>query len=276
MVGKEDREIKNRFSSADPQKAHFNKIAQEYDRHYSDAASHQYREKFINRALTENLDLAGKNVLEAMCGGGAITRHLLGSGAKVTGLDISEEMIRAFKKRWPDCKALCASIFDNTIPDNSFDAVIIVGGLHHLQPKVEEALDEFFRILKPGGFLCFFEPHAGALPDFFRKIWYRFDKLFEQNEAAIDLDKLKAGNRRFEFVKTQYGGNIAYLLVYNSFIFRVPLKLKRLYAPFIIRLEKFLNRFQGKRLSCYVISQWQKPFNPAFRDYLEFPLPEFP
>lgn len=241
------------------QAAHYDKIADEYEQHYSDRFGLTYRERFINTPLLQNLDLSGRAVLEALCGSGTVTADLLARGAQVTGLDISPRMMDVFMARWPTCTPIVGSILDTALPDASFDLVTIVGGLHHLHPDVDRAIDEIHRILRPGGFLCFMEPHTGSLPDLFRRVWYRFDDTFETNEAAVDLDALKARNAsRFDFVTTAYKGNVAFLLVFNSMIFRVPLGLKRFYAPPLFALESFINRFGGKRFSCFTIAQWKK------------------
>jgi SAM-dependent methyltransferase len=241
------------------QAAHYDKIADAYELHYSDRYSLAYRERFINTPLLHGLDLAGRDVLEALCGSGTVTEDLLKRGARVTGLDISPRMMAVFQERWPDCTALLASILDTGLPDDSFDAITIVGGLHHLHPDVDRAIDELYRILRPGGYLCFMEPHAGSLPDLFRKVWYHFDSTFETNEAAVDVDGLRARNAsRFASITTTYQGNVAFLLVFNSMIFRMPLGLKRFYAPPLFGLEAAINRIAGKRFSCFVVSQWQK------------------
>jgi len=94
------------------------------------------------------------------------------------------------------------------------NAVVAVGGLHHVQPHVDAAVEEIHRTLRPGGFFCFAEPHARSLPDAVRHLWYKLDPLFERNEEAIDVDRLMAQHQdRFDFITTRYAGNLAYLLV---------------------------------------------------------------
>ncbi|MFH1537900.1 MAG: class I SAM-dependent methyltransferase [bacterium] len=241
------------------QKEHYDNVHSEYALHYSDPTSMMYYRKFIYKPMLGDIDFSGRRVLEAMCGTGQLAGALLDKGAEVTGLDISSEMLEEFKKRWPRCNTICASILNKDIESASFDAVVVAGGLHHLHPHVQKAIDEIHRILKPGGYFCLLEPHAGSLPDTIRRLWYRTDALFEENEHSIDVDKLIADNAdRFEFVKTKFMGNIAYLFVLNSMVFRMPLLLKRIYAPLLFLLESFFNTFQGKRLSCMFISQWKK------------------
>ena len=111
----------------------------------------------------------------------------------------------------------------------------------------------------PGGHFGFMEPHAGSLPDVVRKRWYRHDDLFADNEAAVDLAGLKRRFAdRFEFLEERYFGNLAYLLVLNSMVFRIPLRLKPYYALPLMLLEAILEKLQGKLLSCCVIGRWRK------------------
>src|SRR5215510_4543442 len=92
------------------QALHYNRISSQYERHYGDVCSKEYRERFIEQPMFAGIDLRGMNVLEAMCGNGQTTAFLLSQGARVTGLDISTAEIDSFQKRWPSEKARCASI----------------------------------------------------------------------------------------------------------------------------------------------------------------------
>ena len=241
------------------QSTQYDRIAREYDRHYSDETSERYRERFVNNPMTEGIDLNGRDVLEAMCGSGSTAQYLLSKGARLSGLDISPALMEKFKEQWPAATAICGSILDSGLADDSFDAVFVVGGLHHVQPHLDEAVDEIYRVLRPGGYFCFAEPHARSFPDAVRRLWYKFDRLFEANEEAIDVDELKSKNAgRFEFMTTRYSGNLAYLLVYNSLIFRVPLSWKRVYAPPLLVAEAAINRVLSRGISCFVVCQWRK------------------
>ena len=253
------RKIEMSTNAVQMQRAHYDRIAEQYQDHYGDFYSRQYRLKFINEPLFQGIDLEGKNVLEAMCGSGFTTEYLLSKGARVTGLDVSGEEMESFKKHWPECAGISASILDSGLAGNRFDCVAVIGGLHHLHPHLGEALQEIHRILKPGGYLCFAEPHEGSWPDLVRSYWYKHDRLFAHNEASIDLQGLKKDfAKHFSFKTEVYRGNIAYLLVLNSMVFRIPWALKRLYSPALLRIEALAESFQGRLLSCFVASQWQK------------------
>ena len=247
-------------SAEQDQRAHFDGIADAYTAHYADRHSLRYREKFINRFLFNGVRLEGANVLDAACGSGETTDYLLAQGATVTGLDVSSEMIDAFQTKFPGSTGVCASIFSTGIPADTFDCVSIVGGLHHFHPDIQKAIDEVHRILKPGGIFCFFEPPKGTLPDLVRGFWYKRDReMFAENEAPVDVDGLLQENSgRFRLISQRYGGNIAYLLVLNSLILRIPLGAKPIYSSAAMFLESIITPFQPKLLSCFVIGQWQK------------------
>ncbi len=241
------------------QREHFDKLADDFEAYYDDAWSHAYRDQFIYRKLFNNIPLGDKEVLEAMCGSGQTTYFLMQRGGRVTGLDISPELIRRFRNKWPQAHAVCASFLSSGLPSDAYDVVVVIGGLHHLHPFVSKAMDEVHRLLRPGGFFCFAEPHTGSLADIVRRWWYRRSALFQSNEGAIDLDALKRANsHRFSFVKEAYGGNFAFLFIYNALIFGIPLWLRAMIARPLIFLESFIQLFQTRATSAIVLGVWQK------------------
>jgi SAM-dependent methyltransferase len=242
------------------QRAHYDKIAAGYEAHYSDRWSLRYRDRFINAPLTRGVDLHGRRVLDAMCGSGELTDYLLRHGAEVTGLDISPAVIQLFRDKHPQAKGVAGSIYETGFEPEAFDVVGVIGGLHHAQPNLQLAVDEIHRVLRPGGWFVFAEPHAGSAMDALRRFWYRFDPLFEANEKAVDVDALEAANRgRFEFVSKRFAGSVAYLLVFNSMVFRVPHRLKNLYSPALVAAEALLQPLLRRGTACMAVVQWRKP-----------------
>jgi ubiquinone/menaquinone biosynthesis C-methylase UbiE len=100
------------------------------------------------------IDLTGKDVLEASCGhGGAasyISRYL--KTATYTGLDLNPAGIEYCKKRHPlpGLKFVHGDAEKLPFPDESFDAVVNVEAAH-LYPHFTQFLDEVTRVLRPGG-----------------------------------------------------------------------------------------------------------------------------
>jgi SAM-dependent methyltransferase len=242
------------------QRQHYNRIAADYEAQYGDPDGLVYREKFLYEPLLAGLDLEGRPVLEALSGSGHATEYLLKQKkALVTGLDISDEAIASFKERWPGCEAICASITDSGLAADSFDCVVVVMGLHHLHPHLSDALREIHRLLRKGGTFCFTEPHLDSGFNRFRKMWYRRDSLFAENEESLDIAALKKEFAElFDYRVEKYVGSVAYLLVLNSMIFRVPLWLKRIYSPAVILLERIFSVVHSPTLSLAVVCQWEK------------------
>jgi SAM-dependent methyltransferase len=246
-------------TSESQQRDHYDAIFSDYEKHYDDPSSHRYRNEFVYDPLFEGVDLAGARVLEAMCGSGQATRYLTERGARVVGLDISNEAIASYRNRWNDATAVCGSILESGFPSESFDCVVVIGGLHHLHPHVDSAVREIARVLRSGGHFCLVEPHAGSLPDLFRKVWYRHDHYFADNEASVDVtDLARAHAGAFESVREVFFGGIAWLLVVNSLIFRIPHQLKPFYTPPLLAVERWTRPLQTKRMSCMAACHWIK------------------
>lgn len=240
------------------QKAYYNAIAPVYDQHYNHPDAQAYLREVYDRIMgqTEMRDWA---VLDAMSGGGQSAAYFLSRGSDVTGLDISEKQCGFYRKHFPDSKVACASVLKTPFRDSHFD-LVVTNSLHHISPEIDSGVRELERILKPGGYLLLWEPSAGSLFDSVRKWWYRLDPdYFQEEEASIDLEHLLArhGNS-FELVKKSYGGNVAYLFVYLSMAFRIPVRWVRFYAKPLMILENILARFQSRWCALWVLALLRK------------------
>lgn len=109
----------------------------------------------------------GDVALDAGCGDGLIAFELLGrvgKSGKVIFLDVSRGLLDLCKAKAGEegelarCEFVEASIEElSPISDASVDAVTVRSALIYVKRK-QRALDEFFRVLKPGGRLSLFEP----------------------------------------------------------------------------------------------------------------------
>jgi ubiquinone/menaquinone biosynthesis C-methylase UbiE len=253
------RKGRDNFSAEEQtQREYYNRIADEYDSHYAHPHALRYRHSLYDIFLDE-MDLEGKTVLDAACGGGEATVYLKARGAEVTGLDISERCCELYAQRFPDGKVVCASMLRTGLPDASFD-LVLTDSLHHLHPYVREAMTEMNRILKPDGYFLCWEPNAGSVLDLARKIWYRLDrKFFESNEESIEIKKLMTSSGdAFEIVSNRYGGNVAYLFVNLSMALRIPTGLVTFYAPFFMWLERKLGIIRWRFVSAWVLCLMRK------------------
>ncbi len=100
----------------------------------------------------------GSTVLGLGCGTGIFTKYLTETGATVTALDLSWDLLvqvngvhgRRVRRILGDAESL-------PFADSSFDAVVGSSILHHLD--VPWALHEVLRVLRPGGRIEFCEPN---------------------------------------------------------------------------------------------------------------------
>jgi 2-polyprenyl-3-methyl-5-hydroxy-6-metoxy-1,4-benzoquinol methylase len=102
----------------------------------------------------------GMRVLDAGCGGGRNLVYLLGQGADVSAVDTDPshiENVRALAAEMsPDLPAdqfRAEALTDLSFQENSFDVVLCSAVLHFLEDEAafQRALDEMFRVLRPGG-----------------------------------------------------------------------------------------------------------------------------
>ena len=102
---------------------------------------------------------AGSTVLELGCGTGYFTKEIIKTGAKVTAIDISPDLLAIARKEVgaPNVVFMEENAYRMTFPNNHFDYIIDSSVLHHLD--ILKALSEMFRVLKPGGRIAFTEPN---------------------------------------------------------------------------------------------------------------------
>lgn len=109
--------------------------------------------------------IRGKTILDYGCGRGETSLRYLSRGAITHAIDISPVYIadanRAAQEAGYSAEQYSFSVMDAhdlTFEDNTFDIVIGYGILHHLDAEI--ALDEIYRVLKPGGRVLLQEPLA--------------------------------------------------------------------------------------------------------------------
>ena len=108
--------------------------------------------------LTHQLT-TGTKVLEIGCGTGYFSKELVRTGADITAIDISPDLLfMAIQDVIADnIEFQIENAYAMTFANDSFDFIVGSSVLHHLD--VEQALQECYRALKPGGTLRFTEPN---------------------------------------------------------------------------------------------------------------------
>lgn len=113
--------------------------------------------------IEELLELDGARIADIGCGDGAMARLLTRLGARVTGIEPSENQLARARAAEPagDEDYLQGVAEDLPLPDASLDVALFFNSLHHVPVEHQaKALKEAARALKPGGQLCIIEPIA--------------------------------------------------------------------------------------------------------------------
>ncbi len=93
----------------------------------------------------------GEGILDAGCGTGELTARIAESGARVVGVDASEDMILSARAAHPKVEFHCRDL-TSLAYEARFDAVFSNAVLHWIaQDRQPDALNGLFRALKPGG-----------------------------------------------------------------------------------------------------------------------------
>jgi len=138
---------------ADQVRALFRTIARRYDL-INDLQSLGLHRRWKRRLVALAQLGPGQRALDVCCGTGDVALALARTGAQVTGLDFSPEMLAMARRRAKTSNAPVDFVHGDalTLPfaDASFDAVTISYGLRNLA-DFAAGLAEMTRVLRPGG-----------------------------------------------------------------------------------------------------------------------------
>lgn len=125
-----------------------------------------YRNAVIRRRLESTLKAEfaqSSKLLHAGCGSGQVDGNLH-RHADITAIDISPSALGIYRRENPDAAEIRhASIFDLPFENATFDGAYNLGVVEHFDhEELKRAFSEIHRVLKPGGKLVIFWPHARA------------------------------------------------------------------------------------------------------------------
>ena len=130
--------------------------------------------------------------LEIGCGNGAAAKHVAKKyHINVTGIDIDPEQIQHANENIDNIPNIRFSTVDGTklpFEDNNFDIVSTFGVMHHVSDWLG-ALGEMNRVLKPGGYLIYF--------DFMYSKWLaKIGKSFSKNYGFVTIYELNSFTKK--------------------------------------------------------------------------------
>jgi ubiquinone/menaquinone biosynthesis C-methylase UbiE len=138
-------------------RSHYNKISDQWGDLYKDEVTFaNYNFIVRKRHVMALFDKVGGRFLDAGCGTGDFIPDLVARKGTVTALDFADEMIEQSRTRMARrglktrVEFVVGDVTSLDFDDNVFDAIIGVGLIEYLT-DYRAALQEFHRVLKPGG-----------------------------------------------------------------------------------------------------------------------------
>lgn len=136
--------------------ASYDRVAAKYAETFYDELS---RKPFDRALLDRYADLLrarepGGTVWDLGCGPGHVGRYLADRGLEVCGLDLSERMVAIARRLNPTMTFLQGSMLALPAADGALAGIVSFCTVHHfVRGEVVNALREFRRALRPGGWL---------------------------------------------------------------------------------------------------------------------------
>ena len=211
-------------------------IFENEEKHFYYVGNHGLIISLVKRYFKNRQNL---KILDGGCGTGLLAKklHIFGD---VVGVDISAEAIKYAKRR--GLKVKKAGIEKLPFNKGAFNLIVCVDVMYHLKVKDDEALKEFYRVLKPGGILILRVPALN---------WLRrpCDTQVHTRER-YNLRKLKRKLIQVDFKveKISYLNFILLPFAVAAFLLERILKVKNNRTP-LVRLPTGLNSFAAFLLS---------------------------
>ena len=239
----------------------FEDIHDDYYASTGDRYAHAYKERYIFNRVASYIGDA-RTVMEIACGRGEASGWLRERkpGLSIAGCDISTKAATDFTAAH---QSPCF-VADLTKPfhhGQKYDAVIVMGGIHHLVADLDVAFENIGNLLKPGGRLIMAEPNADYFLNPVRRLWYRVDKGnfdVETEEALSHNRLLNDYGGQFKKVGVRYFGGPAYFLLALNMFLRIPNASKRLTAPLVMAIERVFDLLPGRLPFASFVACWER------------------
>lgn len=243
------------------QKEIFEEIHQEYYESTGDRYAQAYKEIYVLSRLEKFLGNAN-SVMELACGRGEASGWLRARNASlaVSGCDISEPAAADYTRMHgrPCFVADLTKPFHHT---EKYDAVIVMGGIHHLVEDLDVAFKNISALLAPGGRLIMAEPNADYFLNPIRRFWYRLDKKnfdADTEEALSHKRLLKDHGGNFRSIGIFYFGGPAFFMLTLNMFLRIPNASKKFMAPILMGIERVYNMLPGQHPFAAFVACWEK------------------
>lgn len=147
--------------------------------------------------------LGARTLLDLGCGNGAASASFAHAGLNVTGVDPAADGITIAQARFPQCRFICASAYDDLSSTiGSFDIITSLDVIEHLYSP-REFVRTLRQMLAPGGVVILSTPYHGYIKNLALALSGRMDQHFT---ALWDHGHIKFWSRKSLSLLLQEGG----------------------------------------------------------------------
>lgn len=198
------------------------RVAIHLNSEFYDVPSFKAGKTSLNKIELEALgDVKEKSLLHLQCHFGMDTISWSRAGARVTGIDFSEEAITAAKKLASEvgitADFICSDVYE--LPEKlntKFDIVFTSYGVIGWLPNLEKWAEVINKFLKPGGifFIAEFHPVLWMMDDDFTRIKYSYFNY----EVIETVSEGSYGDRNADISSEEYGWNHSFDEIFGSLL----------------------------------------------------------
>ena len=123
--------------------AFFDKLASGWDDYNT------RNEEVIAEILSKGGMKEGVKVLDVACGTGVLFSDYQKFGAEITGIDISENMAKTAREKFPGVRIICSDVTDFSF-EEKFDVIMIYNAFPHFD-EPEKLIENLTKALSPNG-----------------------------------------------------------------------------------------------------------------------------
>ena len=173
-------------------RASYNQMGELYDKYRDLHKIDDILEEFAARVPKK-----GK-ILDAGSGAGRpVAQFLTQRGFDYLGVDFSEKMLALARQNVPAATFQWADLLDLPFASNSFDGIISVFTLFHIERRYHgQLLADFYRILKPGGILLI---NTGIRESEGSSVFFGHPMYWSNHRPSVTLDLAKSAGFTIEF-----------------------------------------------------------------------------
>ena len=197
------------FCQADPQDRWSDQMTERLESPTRNHFIDLYNRRIVLDGLNKKLSEENGCYLDMGCSSGYMLEDVLGrfSKVKAVGADYFQAGLLQCHQRLPDVPLFQADLVHCQFPDNLFDAISCLNVLEHLEED-DRAIQQLYRIAKPGGVVAITVPTMPGLYDMHDEVYGHLRRYELHN---LERKVVSAG---FKILRSNYFGFLIYPAFY--------------------------------------------------------------